>query len=207
MLNEILREGRNPHEQQYANALVWATPDEDYAKGVTTMRFMVRLANDENYQKDVRNGTAPLPSLAKYSIKPETRIYNAEGNKLEETDFKNSNQFVIEAVETGDVKNKTIDSRSTNNLLTILDSDTGDGLVDTVARATIFLDKITESNFCREHDYNFDGKTFGRALSDASRYYLDKGLDKMQVEEMLAKGLFSGSFYMGRIASKSRYES
>lgn len=202
VLEKILSENLNPHRPEFADKLIWATPSEGYAKKVTTMRFMIGLATNPQYEAQVRSGKGSLPTLAEYAIQPTTTIYNAQGTHLTNEGFDKSKQFVIESVDPQDVKKRALTPEGLKEVMEVFDEKVEPAHIDTIGKATLLMDQLTGHDFLKEHHYKFGDQSIGEVLGEASKWYQELGRNKMEVEEMLAKGFFAGSLEMGELAEK-----
>ncbi len=207
LLEEIMSKGLNPHSIDYANNFTWTTPDKEYAKGVVTMRCLVRMATDEEYNSDIRSGDrAFVPVLAAYDIKPETKLYNAEGKTLTPLTEKPTKQIIIDNVQDKDCTQGAINEAGITTLIETLDLPFEGEHLDTIWKATMTLDKVSGGHFLDDHNNQFENKTMGEVLREASSYYQEKGLSKPQTEEFLAKGMFAGALEFKDIAQQSNFD-
>jgi len=205
ILQKTFESGKNPHDEGLANMFIWSTPNENYAKKVVAMRFLVKMAIDSEYEGKVRDGTAGLPTLAEYKVDSETKLYDAAGKVLVPLNEGTSEQIIIEEVPDRNLVKKPITPDSLNSLIERFYKKVGEGGVDTLGRATIMLDHLAHTDFIRKKNYDFGEATYGEAIKQAYDYYVGMGVGRMQAEELLAKGLFAGSTVMGELASSTQF--
>jgi hypothetical protein len=201
VLKEVIDKGLNPHELEYANKFTWATPNKEYAKGVVTMRFLVRMSTDDEFNSEVRSGNDDLlPSLTSYTIKPETKLYDAQGSKIVPLSDQPTRQLIIDNIQPEDSVSERIDEQGKSQLLEILDSPVTNATIDTVDRFTMRINTMTNSNFLKDNRENIVNTQMRDVIRLASDYYVSKGLTKEATEELLAKEMFGGAMDLRQVA-------
>jgi len=58
---------RNPHDEQYADQLIWASDDPEYARKLVLSRLVGRLATDQGFREAVVKGEL-VPCIVEYEV-------------------------------------------------------------------------------------------------------------------------------------------
>ncbi|MCD8527589.1 hypothetical protein LRY65_05320 [Candidatus Woesebacteria bacterium] len=108
-------------------------------------------------------------------------------------------QVVLQRAKPDQVAVSIMSHESFHDLVDVLNAR---NMGDKLARATMFLDKRVGKKFLGEalSFDDADNMPLRKAINLAYEFYVANGLNQATVEDLLAKGLFSMSLYMGELA-------
>jgi hypothetical protein len=204
-VDALRQQGVNPHIPEYADKLLWTTPNKEFAQGVVVMRFVVKMAIDQEYKRAVIDGQSRLPSLVTYRVKDNEKMWDATGDALE---LLTNEQLPAEVVlEAADSKALTVSIMEPESLQELLDLLEKRKMSDTMGRATMFADMKAKRKLLPNHiSYQtMNEMTFAEAIKTAYDFYVARGLDPQVTEDLLANGLFSATSYLNTIADTRKF--
>ncbi|MEN8253436.1 MAG: hypothetical protein ABFQ62_03630 [Patescibacteria group bacterium] len=200
-LDELFKSQGNPHKEQYAERLLWATPDKKYAACVAILRSLVKAALDDNYLAAAKNSNDKLPLIATYQIGDNDKYYDGEGESLAEPgEIDSLLQVVVQKVDPEDIHIEQIARDDYDRLLRVLDVT---GKDDSVFRAILPLrDKYKKNYFDPNGPVNANARqmTVKELLKGAADFYQNLGASRFEVEDRLAEGIFAGSSFFRNLA-------
>lgn len=201
-LTEMADQAINPHTENYANSLLWATPDKKYALKVVYARGIIRAALEPEFYQSLMNGEM-LPTISVYSKEKSHGVYNVRNQVLQllSPDSVLQDQLLIQHVEPEGKQDQYLTPESLTNLKEFLNSS---GTADYIYRATIPLEKKYAVRLENEIPYEqLNNVTFLEAIKIVHDFFVQKGGTSSEVQEDLAEGLFSGVRRIRKMAEEA----
>ncbi len=204
VLERVITEGLNPHDLSFANNFIWASPDRVVAQKVVASRFLAKMAMDSSYAEAVHSERKGfLPAVAAFDVKPETKLYDGEGKIVLPIGQSKSRQIIVDNIGEQDYTVAVLNAVGVKELLDLLNKT--DNIEDIVSRATVMLDHATDSDFLKDAG-NTDNKSLIEIFGTALEYYRNKGLNREQIEDLLAQSMNGYSHVVGDLARGLKFD-
>lgn len=204
ILERVITEGLNPHDMSFANNFIWASPDRIVAQKVVASRFLAKMVTDGSYAEAVHSERKGfLPAIATIKVKPETKLYDGEGKIVMPVGQSKSRQIIVDNIGEQDYTVEVLNAGGVKELLDLLNKT--DNIDDIVSRATVMLDQATDCDFLKDAG-NIDNKSIKEIFRMALEYYQSKGLNREQIEDLLAQSMNGYSHVVGDLARGLKFD-
>ncbi len=188
----------DPHSSNNSNQLLWATPEENYAKGVNLARFLSRYIFSSAFRESVGQGKVQL-AIAEYNVE-EGNVYlvNEDGVHKYSPD---GEQYLIQK-SNDRPQIRTISQDSFTEIVGLLGRK---GMQDYIARAAYRLSQLYKLSINWNKERIVNEMTFYEGVNYILSKYFPQVLLQEELLEEFAEGLFGTSLRFNRIAENSNY--
>lgn len=199
-LEQLASQKADPHASEYAEKLIWATPEKDFARGVVIMRFLIKLAISPEYRQAISKGERRLPTIVSYQVGDDTQMFDATGRTLEPIAGQPATEVVLDRVDPQSLKLQVLNRTHLGQLEKLLTSRGS----DTLSRAVLVLERRTGKPLRGSEEASIfwpkmDKLTFSEQVKYIFDFYQQQGLSAQEIEDALAQGLFSSSISMRKM--------